>query len=232
MRRPIRPSLILLLPLCLSGCMAAGPTKTVTRSIELSGADSASVELKMTAGELHVAGGAAGLLDAVFAFNVPEWEPTIDYQRNGTHGALTVRQGGGSVSFRNTKNSWDLRLNDTVPVTLTTSVGAGEGTLVLGSMNLQSVQVDAGAGEFTLDLRGTPKHSYDVRVNASVGETHISLPKSVGIIATATAGVGGVNVHGLEKHGDTWVNFGHEQDPVVIHVDVKGGVGEINLSAE
>jgi len=222
----------MLVLLMASGCGSARPTKTVTRSIELDDAKAVNVELNMAAGELKVRGGATRLVDGSFTFNVPEWEPAVDYRRDGENGSLVIRQPNGSGSFGNTKNEWDIQLSDSVPVSLATTVGAGEGTMTLGSLNLQSVQVQAGAGEFTLDLRGAPKRSYDVRVNASVGQTNIRLPKSVGIVATATAGVGGVNVSGLEKQGSTWINAGHEQDPVVIHVDVKGGVGQIELSAE
>jgi hypothetical protein len=213
------------------GC-ASGPVKTLVRTIQLDAAKAVSVELNMAAGELHVRGGSTGLMEGYFTFNVPEWEPTVDYKRDGDRGVLTVQQPSGSPSFRNAKNSWDVRVNDGVPLSLTVKVGAGEGTMTLGSLNLDSVQVDAGAGEFTLDLRGTPKRSYDVRVNASVGQANLRLPKSVAIVATATAGVGGVTVNGLQKQGNTWINPGHEQDPVVVHVDVKGAVGQIELSAE
>ena len=221
-----------LLPVVLTVGCAGGPTKTVTRTVDVDGAAAVKVELNLGAGELKVRGGATRLLDGSFTFNVPEWEPAVDYRRDGENGTLVIRQPSGSASFQNTKNEWDIQLNDTVPLSVTTTVGAGEGTMSLGSLNLQSVQVDAGAGEFTLDLRGAPKRSFDVRVNASVGQTNIHLPKSVGIIATATAGIGGVNVSGLQKQGSNWINPGHEQDPVVIHVDVKGGVGQIEVSAD
>jgi hypothetical protein len=219
--------------LFLSACGAAGPSKTVTRTIELDAAKAVTVELNMAAGELRVAGGSTRLVDGSFTFNVPDWEPKVEYTNNGDRGALAIRQGSGSTSFRNSKNEWDLKLNDAVPISLTASVGAGEGRMTLGSLTLERVQVDAGAGEFTLDLRGTPKHSYDVHVNASVGQTNVRLPKAAAIVATASATVGGVNVSGLVKQGtNTWINPGHEQDPVTIHVEVKGGVGQIEISAE
>ena len=232
MNRLFRISGCLVLTLWAAGCGSAGPTKTVTRTIEIDDAKAVDVDLNMSAGELQVGGGSSRLVDGSFEFNVPEWEPVVDYKRNGERGLLNIKQGSASASFRNSKNSWDIKLNDAVPLAMKTSVGAGQGTLTLGSLDLQSVQVDAGAGEFTLNLRGTPKRSYDVRVNASVGQVNIRLPKTVGIVATATAGVGGVDVSGLQKQGSSWVNAGHEQDPVVIHVDVKGGVGQIEISAE
>ena len=233
MTRLLARSTIALLLLWMAACGAAGPSKTVTGNIPLDESKAVSVELNMAAGELRVSGGATGLVDSSFTFNVPEWEPKIEYTHNGDRGVFRVRQGSGSTSFRNSKNEWDLKLNDRIPVSLNASVGAGQGTMTLGSLMLEHVQVDAGAGEFTLDLRGTPTRSYDVRVNASVGQTNIHLPKAAAIVATASAAVGGVNVSGLQKQGDnTWINPGHEQDPVTIHVEVKGGVGQIEISAE
>jgi hypothetical protein len=184
---------------CTAGCGSAGPTKTVTGNVELDDAKAVKVELNMAAGELQVDGGAMRLAESTFTFNVPEWEPQVEYKRDGERGSLVIKQGSSSASFRNSKNSWNVRLHDGLPIALTTSVGAGQGTMRLGSLDLESVQVDAGAGEFTLDLRGTPKRSYDVRVNASVGQTNIRLPKSVAIVATATAGVGGVDVTGCRS---------------------------------
>jgi hypothetical protein len=216
----------------LIACGRPGPTTTFHKSVELDAAESVATELHISAGELHVEGGAPGLLESTFTYNVPEWEPVVDYRRDGSRGVLRVEQPNFSARFANTQNTWRLKLNDRTPIALTANVGAGESTLMLGSLNLESVEVDVGAGEVTVDLRGTPMRSYDVQVNASVGQATIRLPKTVAIVATATSGIGGTNVSGLEKRGSTWVNPGHEQDPVVIHVDVKGGVGQIDLSAE
>ncbi|HEU4693342.1 MAG TPA: hypothetical protein VFS23_33495, partial [Vicinamibacterales bacterium] len=111
-------------------------------------------------------------------------------------------------------------------------LGAGEAELALGELNLRNLQVGIGAGQVHVDLRGTPKQSFDVRIEGGVGETVVYLPRSVGISATAAGGLGSISVNGLEKRGERWVNAGHENDAVQITVDVKGGIGEIRLSAE
>ena len=213
-------------------CGSAGPTRTVTRSIELDNAESLAVTLNMGAGELHVSGGTPKLLDGNFRFNVPEWEPVVDYRNDGGRASLSIRQPSSRTSFRNTSNTWDLRLNDRVPTTIAVNVGAGQATFTLGSMDLAGVTLHEGAGEVTLDLRGTPKRSYNVSVDGGVGTARVRVPHSVGIIATAGGGIGGVNVSGLQKQGDAWVNPGHEHDAISIHLDVHGGVGEINISAD
>jgi hypothetical protein len=115
---------------------------------------------------------------------------------------------------------------------LRVSTGAGETHLDLGSLDLQRVDINQGVGELHVDLRGTPRRSYEVDLHGAVGEAHIRLPRSVGIVATATTGVGELKVDGLEKRGNTWINPGHENDPVVIRLTARGDVGEMNISAE
>jgi hypothetical protein len=207
-------------------------TRTVTRSVELDKPDSVDVELEMGAGELRVDGGSAKLLDASFRFNVPAWEPIVDYQRGDGHARLKIQQPGHSISMGRTENTWDLRLNDTVPIALTAHLGAGEARLRMGSMNLSRIEINEGAGELDLDLLGAPKRSYDVYVNGGVGSATIRVPRSVAIEATAAGGIGDVKVRGLEKRGNSWYNPEHANDAVTIRLDVKGGVGEITITAE
>src|SRR5262245_23489637 len=94
--------------------IAPRETRTVTRSIELDKAESVDVELDMGAGELKVGGGAPKLMDASFRFNVPTWEPVVDYE-SGARAQLRVKQPSGATSFGRTENTWDVRFNDTVP---------------------------------------------------------------------------------------------------------------------
>jgi hypothetical protein len=111
-------------------------------------------------------------------------------------------------------------------------MGVGEADLNLGGTDLRSLEIKMGVGELRLDLHGVPKRSYDVRIHGGVGEAHVRLPKSVGILATAKGGIGDIHVTGLEQKGRYYVNPGHENDSVIIRVDVTGGVGEISLIAE
>lgn len=213
-------------------CTQPGPTRTLTRSIDLDSVQSLAVDVKMGAGELRIAGGSPKLVDATFRFNIPSWEPVIDYHTDQGRGTLSLKQPSTATSFSRIENSWDLRFNDTTSTAMRAELGAGEAALTLGSMTLQNVSVHMGAGEMMLDLRGTPKRSYDVTVDGGVGTARIRLPRSAGIVASASGGIGGVSFGGLENRGDAWINPGHEHDPVVIHLTAHGGVGEMNISVE
>ena len=200
--------------------------------MELDKAEQVRVEMHMPAGELDLRGGAQKLLDADFTYNVPSWKPDVRYSSSGSFGDLTVEQHGAGSSGNNAKNHWDLRLNDGVPVDLRVRFGAGEGRLNLGSMTLRSVDLEMGAGTLDMDLRGTPKKDYSVRIRGGVGEATVHLPKDVGIVANASGGIGDVSVTGLNKDGDRYTNEAYERASVHIRLDVQGGVGTIKLIAE
>ncbi|MEO5922889.1 MAG: toast rack family protein [Bryobacteraceae bacterium] len=209
-----------------------GPMQHDSAHIDLDKSELTRVELKMGAGELHVAGGSAKLVDAEFAFNVPAWKPHVEYHSTGVRGDLVIEQPSGMGGMGNTEYRWDVKLNDGVLMDLVTHLGAGEAHMNLGSLSLRNVELHIGAGEVKMDLRGNPKRSYDVRINGGVGEATVYLPKGVGIDATAKGGIGDIHVEGLERRGERWVNTSQENSPVKIHLDVKGGVGQINLIAE
>jgi hypothetical protein len=169
-------------------------------------------------------------MEADFTYNIPGWKPQVDYHSTGVRSDIEISHPPGTAPHGN--STWNLRFNDSVLMDLVVQMGAGEAHLNLGSLNLRSVAFNLGAGELDVDLRGSPKRSYDVQIQGGVGQATVHLPTSVGISATASGGIGEVNVRGLEKRNGRWINPGHENAPVTIRLDVKGGVGQIDLVAE
>jgi len=201
-----------------------------TKALELDKSELTRVELKMGAGELRVTGNSPKLMEADFDYNSPGWKPEVDYHSTGVRGDIQISNSASSAPHGESK--WNLRFNDSILMDLVVKMGAGEAHLNLGSLNLRSVAFNLGAGEIDVDLRGDPKRSYDVQINGGVGQATIHVPSSVGISATAVGGIGEVNVRGLEKRNGRWINPQHENAPVTIRLDVKGGVGQIDLVAE
>jgi hypothetical protein len=215
----------------VAGCSgeSAGEIQREKQSIELDGSESTRVTLTMEAGELKVSGGAMTLMDAEFAYNIDRLKPVVEHHA----GEIEISQTGTrGFALGNTVSRWDLRLNNGVGWDVIAKLGAGEADLNLGDLNLRNVEMSIGAGEVRVDLRGTPKRSYNVRVQGGVGETVVHLPRTVGITASAAGGIGSISVNGLEKRGERWINAGHEGDAVQITVDVKGGIGEIQVNAQ
>jgi hypothetical protein len=221
----------------LSGCVITadrtGPTQYDARSFERGSVDELHLDLLMGAGDLKLGTGTRKLAQTYFTYNVADWKPEVRYDLQGKSGTLTVRQPGHNhTHFGSMKYEWDLRLSEEVPMYLSVNFGAGQAQLDLGSLSLRDVEVDMGVGELTMDLRGTPKHDYNVRINGGVGEATVRLPSSAGVYADASGGIGSIETHNLHKHDGHWVNDAYEDAKVRVHVTVTGGVGSIRLIGE
>lgn len=228
-------SCLVLSCLALTGCdletVATGPMQTETRTIERDKSELVRAELRMGAGELKVRGGAQKMLEAEFRYNVPQWKPELRYNATGFRGILTIEQPGGRKVSGNMNYDWNLRFNDDTPLDMIVHIGAGQAELDLGSLSLRSVEVNIGVGEVKMDLRGTPAHDYGVTVHGGVGEATIQLPRGVGVAAEVHGGIGEINAHGMRKRGSRYVNDLYDNAKVIVRLDVKGGIGSINLYA-
>lgn len=244
--------------LAAGGCVGVGPRirigelQTESRSVERGDADSVRVQIEMGAGDLQVSGGADGLLAADFTYNVAEFQPEVNYE----DGLLVVRQPAyeGRASLWDVDDyryEWDLRLNDNVPIEMSVEVGAGRSSLDLGRLSLTELQVDTGAGEVRVDLRGATalsrfevrvgagqltadltgdwQQDLDARIEGGVGEATLRLPREAGVRVEVQGGLGSVNANGFTRDGDAYVNQAYGSSDVTLRIDVEAGVGAINL---
>ncbi len=230
------PFSIFLYCLLLTGCdlemAATGPLRIETRTIERDKSELVRAELRMGAGELNVRGGAQRMLEAELRYNVPQWKPELRYNATGFRGILSIEQPSGRKVSGNRNYNWNLRFNDDTPLDMIVHIGAGQAELDLGSLSLRGVEVNIGVGEVKMDLRGAPQHDYDVTVHGGVGQATIQLPRGVGVVAEAHGGIGEINAHGMRKRGSRYVNDLYDNARVIVHLDVKGGIGSINLYAK
>lgn len=206
---------------------------TETVSIERGNTEMVRMELKMSAGELHLRGGASKLLEGTVSYNQPFLKPTVRYDSTGFRGHLTIDQeSAASVKLGgNLENRWDFRANNETPIDLILNMGAGESTLDLGSLVLRRLDVRIGVGKLNLDLRGTPQKDYDVEIRGGVGEANVHLPSGVGVVVNARGGIGEISTRGdgLRKDGSSYVNDHYGKSSVTVRVDIQGGIGKIEL---
>jgi hypothetical protein len=236
----MKASYLLLGPalLALAGCVIegnrSGPVQYSSDSVEMDDSEAVRVDLRMGAGDLRVTDGAAKLLRADFAYNVPSWKPEVRYNRSGTQGVLTVEQPGKNhtTTLGHTKYSWDLQLNKKVPVDLAVHFGAGQARLDLGSLQLRGVEVDMGVGQLDLDLRGAPRHSYNVAIHGGIGQATVRLSSDAAIYAEAHGGIGGIKVRGLQHEDGHWVSPSYDRAENKIRIEINGGIGQINVIAD
>jgi hypothetical protein len=184
-----------------------GEMQRESHSIQPEDAQSVRAHLMMGAGELKVSGAADALMEGDFSYNVADWK----------------RLGGDA------RNEWDIRFNDEVPTDLVVEMGAGESDLDLDSLTLTGLDLEMGAGETTVDLTGDYTRGFDASIEGGVGEATVLVPSEVGVRVRAESGLGKINAEGFQSEGDSYVNDAYGDTDVTLDVDVRGGVGQINL---
>lgn len=227
--------MLVLLALVIAGCGATetGPLVTDEASIPLDGAAIATISVEQGAGEMTLSGGAAGIMEASFTYNVPQWKPEVTYDVTGNRGRLTVRQPRDiNLAFGEQRYEWDIRLTDDVPLNLSVSVGAGTSEMDLGSLSLTGFELQTGAGGATIDLSGYDSQGFRAVVRGGAGRIAIILPTQPGVSLTTRLGVGQLDISGLTRQGDIYVNEAYGSATEVIDVVVEAGVGKIDVRME
>ncbi|HSL00618.1 MAG TPA: toast rack family protein [Rubrobacteraceae bacterium] len=160
----------------VAGCARAGELVTERRSVETEGAESVSADLSMSTGNMVVGGGAENLMDATFTYNVPEWEPEVDYGGFGAEKELSVEQPDvtGPV-LGGVRNDWEILLNDEVPLDLSAFNSSGDEEFDLGSLSLASFSVEASSGDIEADLGGEKPLLEEVEVDSSSGDVGMEM---------------------------------------------------------
>lgn len=220
----------LLLTACSPDWGPSGPERTETRSIELDQTEEVRVDLRMGAGELRVRGGSDKLMDGRFSYNRLRLRPEVSYDASGFRGHLSIEE-PGHVSGGTHRYAWELRFNNQKTLDLNVKCGAGETRLDLGDLALRRVNVEMGVGELRMDLRGAPKNDYEVSIRGGVGEATVYLPEGVGIEADVKGGIGDVSAPSLSKRDGRYVNDALGHAKTTVRLDIRGGIGSINLVA-
>lgn len=229
---------LIVLLLASAGCVRvelnnSGPSgSNVTERVELQGAKRVDATIKLGVGELSIGPGAEGLMDAQFDYSHVSWKPGIDYTVDGDQGTLKVTQPevdlptlGGT-----NRNSWGILLNQDVPMDLTVELGAGEGTLLLGDLDLEDLTVQMGVGDTTIDLVGAATHDLDATIEGGVGELTLKVPAGVGVrLVGFRDGIGNYSAPGFEMDGDTLVNDEWATASTKYDIVLRRGVGDVNV---
>ena len=233
----LRSSLLSLVAVVLvfSGCILnddgtvrTGDLRTETTFLELGDADAVNVNLHMGSGDLEVGSGAADLLEATFNYNVDRWKPVFSYVDEGEYWNLTVRQPEMDLEVEgDTRNEWDLRFASYVPMAMNISIGAGNGDINAGNLNLLSLSASTGAGNMAIDLNGEWYGHLVVRVGTKVGNVNLVVPSYMGVQVSVIQGVGEVVAPGFTLIEGNYKNeaFDTAQWLMLIAVDI--GTGDL-----
>jgi len=234
-RRGLKIILVItVLALTSLGCIVTSSVNRMDSSsevIELDGIQEADVELRMGAGELTVGSGTGELLVGDFRYSSRDYRPRIDYSVvSGKRGELVIEQ--EEVRSFNLNSDyhleWDLTFTDSINFDMYVALGAGKSSLDFRGLQLETLEIDMGAGDLEVYLPGELRADLPVSIQGGVGELTIYLPEDTAVEADLTGGLGELNVYDLERQGGLYVT-GDPQSSPSIQLDVEAGIGEMTV---
>jgi hypothetical protein len=182
---------------------------------------SAAVDVLFGAGDLEIsAGDTDDLFQGHFVYNVDEWEPRVIYEDD----TLTVQQGDDEDSWgwpgdEGVRNEWDLRFSPDVALDMDIRAGAGKGDLDLGGLQIEKLDADLGAGDFTLSF-DEPNAAEMSRLTLDTGASRLEIDGVGNASPEEMVVQGGAGEITLDLTGD-WARSAD--------IEVTAGVGQITL---
>jgi hypothetical protein len=221
-----------------TGCITAdendvvktGRLRTDSTFLQLGDANNVEVNLAMGWGDLQVRAGGDDLMEGNFTYNVGKWKPRFSYEEEGEVWNLTVVQPNQDIKVESdAKNEWDVIFGTFVPMEMNIDIGAGNGNIQAGWLNLVSLSVGTGAGDLTVDLIGDRYTLLVVRIGTGAGKVDLIVPSSYGIQVEVTQGSGTVVAPGFEMVDDRYTNDAFDTAPILILIAVSIGSGNLTI---
>jgi len=215
----------------LIGVFLRGNVEVQNASIDLQGANSASIKINHGAGELKIHSGAvsSALVQGSFAGG-------LDYKaaRNGDRLDVKMRPAKDVMDFPffgpRTQLDWDVALNAEIPTALTLNVGANKAMLDLRDMQITDLKLETGASETRITLPARGRFTADFDLGAASLE--ITIPD--GLSARIHASLGAVEMKVDEsrfpRNGSYYQspNFESATDAVDMTIDAGAASIEVN----
>ncbi len=178
----------------------------------------ANVEIKVSAGTLHLSAGGAHVVGGAVKSNVKSLDPKID--AGGDHVTITQGEPGSSAGAWGNElvADWRLTLGPS-PIALNLSAGAGSTELELGGLALKSLQVRSEAG---------PIHAGWNAPNALTADT-LDIETGAGaIVLTDVARFGASKLRVHAGVGAIEIDLGNKVDRDIV-LDVEASAGSVTV---
>ncbi len=185
-----------------------------------------------------------------------EFKPDISYTEEDKTGYLKIIATDNSDEKKfdsNGKNKWNIKLNNKIKNNLYIKMDAGEGKFNLANSMINRFDFRMAAGDIDIDLRNTPLHELNVKaiagkvninltgkwnndlhasVTGGAGELLLIIPETTGTEVEITGLLANIYAPEFRKDGHTYTNalFGKTNNN--LHIEIFGGIGDVELRME
>lgn len=192
----------------------------------------ADIEISFGAGILRLEGGSAYLFEG--DFTTPSWlRPKMRYKVVGEKGFLELTEEGERGRFQfsqaGKEHSWNLRLNNKIPLTLKIETGASSNYLDISSLEVTYLELKTGASKN--EIKFGSLNSIQAKIEAGVSQIKLFIPGSIGIRIEADTALTSNNLNELDliKEGNTYISRHYSTAETRLDLELKVGVSSLTV---
>jgi hypothetical protein len=211
------------------------PMESENVTIPLQGAGRAELRIRHGAGRLTIDGGAGpqDLATGTFSGGLSHKEvrngDTLDVEMR-VPDDVWFRGGGPWIVGPWSPISWDVRLNNNIPMKLDLETGAGEYRINLSGVKVEEIRLKTGASSSELTL---PANAGRTRVKVSSGAAAvvIRVPDGVAANIKIQSGLADIKVdeRRFPRSGNGYTSADYTQADNVAEIEVETGVGSVEI---
>ncbi len=192
----------------------------------------ADIEISFGAGILRLEGSSDYLLEG--DFTTPSWlRPRMRYKVVGEKGFLELTEEGERGRFQfsqlGKEHSWNLRLNNEIPLTLKIETGASSNYLDISSLEVTYLELKAGASKN--EIKFGSLSSIQANIKAGVSRIELFAPRSIGIRIEANTALTSNNFNklGLVKQGDVYTSRDYSIAETRLDLELDVGISSVTV---
>jgi hypothetical protein len=193
----------------------------------------AELQVGFAAGDLRIAAldDSAMLIEGRLNLSTRH-KPVWEIRRSGNRAsmALNYRQGVSVGTFPGGSggDEWSLALSPDVVYLLDVKAGAGEATLDLRGLDIGHLTVEAGASQTTIIF--PEQGSFGSTVTGGVGHLVLEIPRDLAARITVERGLSALDIsQRYERTGDVYQTEGYESSDDRVDVQLRVGVGLLTI---
>ena len=209
------------------GQPAGGKVDRIAEPLE--GAERASLKVESAVGTLTMSKieDSSSLIEAELDLATSR-KPTWKAERNGDLVSMQLAYESGISFGWGRGETWDLRLSPAVAWELAANLAAGEGRLDLTGIDLRTLNLELGAGQYTVTL--PERVGGKVTIKGGAGGLVLEIPEGLAARLNIQRGIAPVSMSDrFERKGDAYVTHDWETSGNRVEIEINLGVGGITV---
>ncbi|TET58643.1 hypothetical protein E3J48_08720 [Candidatus Aerophobetes bacterium] len=192
----------------------------------------ATIRISFGAGRLRLEGGSAHLFEGDLV--TPSWlRPKMRYKVVDREGFLELTEEGRRGKFRfgawGRDHSWNLKLNNEIPLALRIETAASRNDLDLSASRVTDLELDIGASK--TEIKFSDSVSIKAKIDGGVSQIRLLIPRSMATRIKAETALTSSNVLdvGFRKDGNVYTSKNYPTAQTRLDLDLDVGVSSFRV---